>query len=101
MGIYCNCVRLRPDEKVFIILIILQEEYSFIDINRSRENLLKSINKNSLIECNENLERNEEIDIKTNDMSKIKIEGNKNNLKNSLLLSLNTNYILLNKQVRI
>ena len=95
MGIYCNCVRLRPDEKVFIILIILQEEYSFIDVNRSRENLLKSINKN------ENLERNEEIDIKTNDMSKIKIEGNKNNLKNSLLLSSNTNYILLNKPVRI
>ena len=95
MGIYCNCVRLRPDEKVFIILIILQEEYSFIDVNRSRENLLKSINKN------ENLERIEELDIKTNDMSKIKIEGNKNNLKNSLLLSSNTNYILLNKPVRI
>ena len=94
MGIYCNCVRLRPDEKVFIILIILQEEYSFIDVNRSRENLLKSINKN------ENLERNEELDIKTNDMSKIKIDVNKNNLKNSLLLSSNTNYILLNKPVR-
>ena len=95
MGIYCNCVRLRPDEKVFIILIILQEEYSFIDVNRSRENLLKSINKN------ENLERNEELDIKTNDMSKIKIDVNKNNLKNSLLLSSNSNYILLNKPVRI
>ena len=95
MGIYCNCVRLRPDENVFIILIILQEEYSFIDVNRSRENLLKSINKN------ENLERNEELDIKTNDMSKIKIEGNKNNLKNSLLLSSNSNYILFNKTVRI
>ena len=53
------------------------------------------------MECNDNLERNEEIDIKTNDMSKIKIEGNKNNLKNSLLLSSNTNYILLNKPVRI
>ena len=95
MGIYCNCVRLRPDEKVFIILIILQEEYFFIDVNRSRENLLKSINKN------ENLERNEELDIKTNDMSKIKIDINKYNLKNSLLLSSNSNYILLNKPVRI
>jgi hypothetical protein len=53
------------------------------------------------MECNDNLERNEEIDIKTNDMSKIKIDVNKNNLKNSLLLSSNSNYILLNKPVRI
>ena len=47
------------------------------------------------------MEKNEELDIKTNDMSKLKIEGNKNNLKNSILLSSNSNFILLNKPVRI
>ena len=103
MGVYCNCVRVRPEEKVFFYISnYLQEEFSFIDVNRSRENLLKSINKNSsIIDCNENMEKNEELDIKTNDMSKVKLDVNKNNLKNALLLSSNSNFILLNKPVRI
>ena len=47
------------------------------------------------------MEKNEELDIKTSDMSKVKLDVNKNNLKNSLLLSSNSNFILLNKPVRI
>ena len=47
------------------------------------------------------MEKNEELDIETNDMSKVKLDVNKNNLKNSLLLSSNSNFILLNKPVRI
>ena len=53
------------------------------------------------MDCHENMEKNEELDIKTNDMSKVKLDVNKNNLKNSLLLSSNSNFILLNKPVRI
>lgn len=88
MGIYCNCVKITSEEKVFfILLIIFQEEFSFIENNTKREAFLRSIQKNNLIELNENLEKKEEdSNITSNDINKIKIEEMKNSQKNSVIL---------------
>ena len=88
MGIYCNCVKITSEEKVFfILLIIFQEEFSFIENNTKREAFLRSIQKSNLIELNENLEKKEEdSNITSNDINKIKIEEMKNSQKNSVIL---------------
>ena len=87
MGIYCNCVKITSEEKVFILLIIFQEEFSFIENNTKREAFLRSIQKNKLSELNQNLEKKEEdSNITSNDINKIKIEEMKNSQKNSVIL---------------
>ena len=97
MGTCYNCVKITSEEKVFIkLLYIFQEEYSFIDNNRKRESILKSIQKTSLIECNEVIEKKENyLDLTAYDNTKIKPEGIKNSQKNSLIDSIN----VLNKKV--
>ena len=83
------------------MFLLFQEEFSFIHNSQNRESVFRSVKKRSLLEINENIEKIEEQDITTNEITKRKFDTNKNSLKNSLLSSLNPKFSILNKTVRI